>query len=223
MSPRPEFSANQIAARRDAILEATLDQIVERGTEALRMKDVAEAAGVSVGTLQYYFGSRNDLLVEAFRAHSHMVVDAITDLSKAQGSGWEKMRASLAAVPCIGDARRRSQVWIELLAASSRNEFLRASVDEVFDQWRSHFQAVIDIGIRDGSLRPQTEADLIVDILIAAIDGFDVAAFSRYGPKTSEQIITSLEFTAAAMLGVTSEPSADVICLSVASQGRCRR
>lgn len=223
MSPRPEFSTDKIAARRGAILDSTLDQIVARGAEALRMKDVAEAAGVSVGTLQYYFGSRNDLLVQAFTAHTRSVVDAITDLSQAQGSGWEKMRASLAAVPCIGDVRRRSQVWIELLAASSRNEFLRASVDEVFNQWRSHFQAVIDIGASDGSLRPQADTDFIVDILIAAIDGFDVAALSRRGPKSSEQIITSLELTAAAMLGVTSDASADVICLSATAPGRCRR
>lgn len=223
MSPRPEFSADKIAARRTAILEATLDQIVARGTEALRMKDVAMAARVSVGTLQYYFGSRSDLLVQAFRTHSGFVVDAITDLSRAQGSGWEKMRASLAAVPCIGDVRRRSQVWIELLAASSRNEFLRASVDEVFCHWRSHFRSVIDIGIRDGSFHPQTDTGLIVDILIAAIDGFDVAAFSRRGPKSSEQIITALELTAAAMLGVTGDASADVICLSAPAQARCRR
>jgi len=41
--------------------------IASRGAEATRFADVAAESGVPVSTLQYYFGSREDLLVAAFR------------------------------------------------------------------------------------------------------------------------------------------------------------
>ena len=202
MSPRPQYSADEVAARRTIIGESALAQIAKRGPEAVRMKDVAEAAGVSVGTVQYYFGSREELLVAAFSAHTSLVVEAIAGLSQAHGSPWEKLRSSLRAVPRIGDLRQRSQVWIELVAVSGRNDYLRASVDEVFDKWRTHFAAIIDAGIRDGSFEPQADAELIVDTLIAAIDGFDVAVVAGRSPASTDRIMASLELTAAALLGV---------------------
>lgn len=201
MSPRPQYSADEVAARRAIILESALAQIANRGPEVVRMKDVAEAAGVSVGTVQYYFGSREELLVAAFSAHSSLVVEAIAGLSQAHGSPWEKLRSSLRAVPTFGDLRRRSQVWVELVAVSSRNDYLRASVDEVFDKWRAHFAAIIDGGIRDGSFEPQADAELIVDTLIAAIDGHDVAVVAGRGTVASDQIVKTLELTASALLG----------------------
>ncbi len=172
------------------------------------MKDVAKDAGVSVGTVQYYFGSREDLLVQAFSTHSSSVVEDIAGLSQTHGSAWEKVQSSLWAFPSIGDLRRRSQIWIELVAVSSRNDYLRASVDEVFDKWGAHFRAIIDTGIRDGSFRPRADTDLIVDTLIAAIDGFDVAVVAGRGSTSPDRIVKSLEITAAAALGVdmTREP-----------------
>lgn len=202
MSPRPQYSAAEVESRRSTILESALDQIAAQGPEAVRMKDIAEAAGLSVGTLQYYFGSRESLLVHAFSTHSSATVDAITGLTRGQGTAWEKLRSSLRAVPGIGDLRRRSQVWLEFIAASSRNDYLRDSADAVFDSWRAHFQALIEAGVNDGSFRPQSDVDLIVDILIAAIDGFDLAVAAGRNDSTPERIADSLELTAGSLLGV---------------------
>lgn len=202
MSPRPQYSADEVAARRAIILESALDQIAKRGPEMLRMKDVAEVAGVSVGTLQYYFGSREDLLVSAFSVHTSSVVEAIASLTREQGTAWQKLQSSLRAVPEIGDFRIRSQVWIELVAVSSRNDYLRASVDDVFDKWSAHFRTIIDSGIRDGSFSPLADTDVIVESLIAAIDGFDLAVVAGRSPASCGRIVTSLELTAAALLGV---------------------
>lgn len=202
MSPRPQYSAAEVGARRSAILESALDQIAEQGPESVRMKDIAEAAGLSVGTLQYYFGSRESLLVHAFSAHTSATIDAIASLTREQGTAWERLRTSLQAVPRIGDLRRRSQVWLELIVASPRNDYLRDSADTVFDTWRAHFRTLIETGVEDGSFRPQAEVDLIVDILIAAIDGFDIAVAAGRNGATPERIADSLELTAGSLLGV---------------------
>ncbi len=49
--------------RKIAVLEAACRVIADRGADATRFADVAAESGVPVSTLQYYFGSREDLLV----------------------------------------------------------------------------------------------------------------------------------------------------------------
>ena len=210
MSPRPQHSAAEVASKRSAIVESALDQIAQHGPEAVRMKDIAEAAELSVGTLQYYFGSRESLLDHAFSTHGSSVVDAIAGLTQEQGTAWDRLQSSLRAVPRIGDLQRRSQVWIELVAASPRNEFLRGSVDAIFDTWSAHFRALIASGIDDGSFRPHADVDLIVDTLIAVIDGFDVGVAAGRSAPTPDRIAASLELTARSLLGVDERAGADV-------------
>ena len=49
-------------ARRAAIIAATARVIVTNGVDSTRLADVAEEAGVSVGLIQHYFVTRDELL-----------------------------------------------------------------------------------------------------------------------------------------------------------------
>ena len=73
MSPRPAQPPEQAEAKKFAIIQATLDAIVAKGPAAVRLGDVAKAVGMSIGTVQYYFESRDDLLAQAFSFHTATV------------------------------------------------------------------------------------------------------------------------------------------------------
>src|SRR5579863_1071072 len=53
--------------RREQILQAALEVIVERGYADTRIADVAERAGTSPALVIYYFKTRDRLLTEAIR------------------------------------------------------------------------------------------------------------------------------------------------------------
>ncbi len=55
--------------RKDRILAAALSVIVVRGVAGTTHRHVAEAAGVPVGSVTYYFRTLDDLIVQAFRLH----------------------------------------------------------------------------------------------------------------------------------------------------------
>ncbi|RBP67865.1 TetR family transcriptional regulator [Brevibacterium sanguinis] len=202
MSPRPQLPPEEIAARRAAILASAIDRIAESGLESVRIKDVAAGAEVSVGSVQYYFATREDLLVAALSAHSRSVVEAIAALAHAQGSAWERLRETFRAVPAVGSHERRSVIWVELVVAARRSAYLRTTVAEVFAHWRDHLTGLIVAGIDDGSLTPRLNVETIVDTLIAQIDGFDLALASGRVDLDPGRVAASLEATAAALLGV---------------------
>ena len=53
--------------RREQMLHAALEVIVERGYPETRITDVAERAGASPALVIYYFKTRDHLLTEALR------------------------------------------------------------------------------------------------------------------------------------------------------------
>ena len=57
--------AQQRAATRAAVLQATADCLIEEGYSALTTRRVAERAGVAQSTLMHHFPTRETLLVEA--------------------------------------------------------------------------------------------------------------------------------------------------------------
>lgn len=54
-------------ARRQALVSAAGQAIAERGLESLRIKDIADAAGVSQGSVLYYYPELDDLVLEVHR------------------------------------------------------------------------------------------------------------------------------------------------------------
>jgi AcrR family transcriptional regulator len=53
---------------RDRIVEAALRRFAERGTVAVSMRELADAAGVTVPGLYYHFASKAELISEVYRA-----------------------------------------------------------------------------------------------------------------------------------------------------------
>lgn len=95
--------------RRDRIIRAAIDVIVEQGTQGLTHRAVARAAGVPLGSTTYYFRDLDELLnaalsraTEDFRAdvwewHEQLpadadLVNALTDLLVDQLSGSLRSR-----------------------------------------------------------------------------------------------------------------------------------
>lgn len=84
MSPK----VGQEKMRRIQVINATLECLAEKGFEALTLDMVAEKAGVSKGVLMYYFDSKKDLMLQAFRAfleyYNEVVEAVITPKMKAE-------------------------------------------------------------------------------------------------------------------------------------------
>jgi AcrR family transcriptional regulator len=63
-------------ATRDRIVDAALRLFSERGTAAVSVREIADAAGVTVPGLYYHFASKADVISEVYRAQGFGRVDA---------------------------------------------------------------------------------------------------------------------------------------------------
>ena len=83
----------------DAILEATIQVLLQVGKERLTTTRVAMRAGVSVGTLYQYFPNKSALLQAALKRHLDGITDAIEFVCKEQeGRTLREMVTALITV-----------------------------------------------------------------------------------------------------------------------------
>ncbi len=193
------------AAQRERILAAAERLLVTHGVERSRLRDVSEAAGVSVGTVQHYFDTRARLIAELFDWSAERRLNAWLEAAPTGGDPWARLTSLLyASLP--EPLLWRSRIWIEF-CAMARDDELRAKLDGFYDAWRPPFREVIEHGIAAGVFRPIWPVADIVDLFIIFGDGASVGISLGAPGVTPEQLRRLLLQTARAALG--GEPGPD--------------
>ena len=77
--PRRKTRAQQRAATRLALLDATTESLLEDGYAGLTTRRVAERAGVAQSTLMHYFPTREEFLIEAITHMALRLADEAMD------------------------------------------------------------------------------------------------------------------------------------------------
>ena len=188
------------AQQRERILTAAEQLLVVNGVERTRLRDVADAAGVSIGTVQHYFDTRDRLVGELFDWSAARRFAAWISPEPDDQNPWRRVETLVEhalAEPLLW----RSRIWIEFLAMT-RDEKLRAKLVAFQEAWRRPFREVIDQGIADGTFRPTMAADAIVDLMIMLVDGAEVATTLGAPEATPDQLRSVLLAASRVALGL---------------------
>ena len=119
LEPRKSPVQARSAASVDAILEATIQVLLNVGKERLTTTSVALRAGVSVGTLYQYFPNKSALLQAALKRHLTEVADAVERVCKEQEGGTLREMVT-ALIPAFLQAKMRdAKASVALYSVSS--------------------------------------------------------------------------------------------------------
>jgi AcrR family transcriptional regulator len=160
---------------RERALRSAERLVAVRGFERVRLRDVAKDAGLSIGSLQHHFETRDGLLREAFLWSAGRRVREWAAVADHEGDPWQRLVALLERALQDDDFKIRSTIWIEFSAAASRDEEIRSVMAQLYDEWRTPLKRAIEDGIEAGLFDPAAPVDDVVDILAAQIDGLEVA------------------------------------------------
>jgi AcrR family transcriptional regulator len=159
--------------RRLELLRAAADEVARRGVDRVRLRDVAKAAGVSIGLLQHYFETRDGLVREAFELAA---LDSLRrHVARAPDDPWERLCAVLDDIVLAGDAEREAVSWVDLCASAIRHPELRPTVARVQEGWREIVQAALEDGVARGRFSPPLEPATAATAINALIDGFELS------------------------------------------------
>ena len=136
--------------RRAELLDAALAALADRGITGLRIKDVADQAGVSTGTVHYHFNDIEELVV----AIHEMAVDRFGVGRRELASSIPDARDRVIAlaetgIPSASDDPLVSTVY-ELGIVNRRVPIHRALVRSLYDQQVAMYASAIEVGEAQG-------------------------------------------------------------------------
>jgi AcrR family transcriptional regulator len=186
--------------RREAVMEAALGVIAERGLAATRISDISERAGMSPGHVMYYFGSKDRVLMEALRhVEDRMHEEAETELASI-APGPDRLRRLLELNLPDGLADPTWTLWLEAWSIAPHDDAIRGLVAELEDRWVGLLEEVVRKGI-DAEAFACEDVDGAVTDLYAAINGMAVQVVTGVGGLGAADALAACMRLAAAELG----------------------
>lgn len=147
-----------------AIIDATIEAIGERGIEGVHCEDVAARAGVGKATLYRRWPGKEDLLIAAFAAMGR-------PLPEPRGeSVRDDLTAVLTVIAADADDPRYAQQYALLHGAGERYPRLVARYKEkVVEPRRELVRSVLRRGIAAGEVRADTDVEVAMLLLTGAV------------------------------------------------------
>jgi AcrR family transcriptional regulator len=170
----PEVSPRSLSgekARR--IVEAMRSSVARRGSAGSTFDHVSREAGVSRGLLHYYFGTKEQLLVEAVRRDCELRLEMLErQLSRAQTADdfIDLMAQNLQET--VRDDPDFVTLVFELFTLSRRNADIAVEYGELMRRTREQVAGMLAVAQREGILHLHAEPEAVAEILFSLGDGF---------------------------------------------------
>jgi AcrR family transcriptional regulator len=176
------------------IVEAMRHSVARRGVAGSTFDHVSREAGVSRGLLHYYFGTKEQLLVEAARRDCELRIEALEQrLAGAQtADDFVALLAQNLQETISEDADFVTLVF-ELFTLSRRNADIAVEYASLLRRTRERLAEMLAAAQREGVLRLHAEPDAVADILFSLGDGFALRMISEPDRDFSASIQAGIE------------------------------
>jgi AcrR family transcriptional regulator len=162
--------------RRERIFAAAANEFAEHGYGAASINRIIDAAGISKGSLYYYFEGKEDLFATTMEQAIERVLGQSGFMPPSQLSAesfWntfrEVMRRSIDYMQTDGAYIRLARSFHQLRATAPASEAAR----RVIDTMAGHMRAMIERGQALGVVRTDLPLPLLVEVTLAVDEAGD--------------------------------------------------
>lgn len=181
-------AATDAEGSRALVLRAVAQLIGEHGIDGMTMREVARATNMSTGTINYHFTNKRGLILAALDA-------APSAPGEAEAGGPVLRLHALFRGFILEDADRRAwwRFWVEVTAQAARDADLRDRQRARMEAQRREVEDLVSLGVQRGELRPELDATLIAEPLLALAYGLAVQQLISPDAATVRRASDALE------------------------------
>ena len=176
------------------IVEAMRHSVARRGAAGSTFDHVSREAGVSRGLLHYYFGTKEQLLVEAARRDCELRIEALEQrLAGAQtADDFVALLAENLQETIHQDPDFVTLVF-ELFTLSRRNDETAVEYARLVRLTRERLAGMLAAAQAEGVLQLHAEPEAVADILFSLGDGFALRMIAEPERDFAETIRAGIE------------------------------
>lgn len=176
------------------IVEAMRHSVARRGAAGSTFEHVSREAGVSRGLLHYYFGTKEQLLVEAARRDCELRIEALEQrLAGAQTADDFVALLAENLQQTIHEDPDFVTLVFELFTLSRRNEEIAVEYARLVRLTRERLAGMLAAAQAEGVLQLHAEPEAVADILFSLGDGFALRMIAEPERDFAETIRAGIE------------------------------
>ena len=158
----------------EQILRSALSLLVNHGASALTLRRIATESGMNVGSLNYYFKSKDDLIRELLDAVISSYEEAFDEIIHEPGASAEARLENLVAL-ILDDitTKKTTRFFPELWAMANHDSFVHDRMNELYERARVSLNDLI-AEINPGLSAEQRE--ILALFISASMEGMTVFA-----------------------------------------------
>ena len=162
--------------RRLLLVEAACEIIGELGLHGFRLRDVAQAAGVSQPLVSHHFRTREEIIEAAFDYANELSHRTISERAAEKASAYDKILIWLLGMLDDDPALMIShKMWYELWFNGTRSEAHIEVACAGQNLWLSAIEELIESAQRSGAILAEEPAKDLAMICSATVDGLQPA------------------------------------------------
>ncbi|MFT7460528.1 MAG: AcrR family transcriptional regulator [Planctomycetota bacterium] len=161
-------------ARLLSILEAATDIFMEQGYNSLTMRKVATQAGISIGNLNYYYRTKEDLLRDLLDFVINPYLDAFDQAREQAGESPTRQMEAVLTFWIDDLATPETTVFFpECWALANHNPFVSTLLDDMYIKAR---QSLNDLIPQINPTLTEKESETIALYMCASMEGLTIFA-----------------------------------------------
>ena len=159
------------AHRRRQLANAGRRVLLERGAVGLRVKDIAERAGITPSSVLYYYPRLDELMIEVSREAMERYAERRSTRVRALDDPLAQLRLAIHLGVPTGADDEESRLLYELDAFVGSSPAFRVLSSSFFDRQVLLYQHVLETGGARGAFELAAPADSLARGLVAMEDG----------------------------------------------------
>lgn len=158
----------------ELILRAALSILIEQGYRALSFRKVAEACGMKLGNVTYYFPSKEELVRELLEAVISSYEESFDDiLHHPDATAEQRLAEYISLILKDITTKKTTRLFPELWALSNHDAFILDRVDALYERARS---ALNDLIGEINPALPDDERQTLALFISASMEGQTIFA-----------------------------------------------
>jgi AcrR family transcriptional regulator len=144
----------ETSRHRDELAHALCEVIADQGVGAVSIRNVAAQAGCTRGSIMYFFGSRERLLLYACRYACEMALSAVRERHRSLRGEAALRAALLEDMAVFTESRRAAAAWFGLISLAATEPALADEFRHFNQELSTMLAEIIVEMIADGDASP---------------------------------------------------------------------
>ena len=179
-------AATQPGDARQRILQAASDLMIDKGIRETSLKDIAKKAGMSPGTLYYYYSAKDDIIYDIADNNLRQITDGLLNWIDNIETGTPREQILKTVFEKILAAETRGKLHLYLVSeAGTANSMLKQKYAQRYEDWRKTLVFGLSKVLKNDDAENIPRSYLI----LAALDGLIIQNMFSSGSAPIDDIV----------------------------------